>query len=130
MDLYELIKQGNVKHVQHFFQINPDYLLNSSKGKDFGQESTWDQIHDVIWCSVCEEILTYSIKTAPADNLIRLISILLQFGANPNPNNEANAPLLSAIEIPDVSVIQLLVNSGANVNFTNEKVNRKCGAAP
>jgi len=101
MDLYELIKQGNVKHVQHFFQINPDYLLNSSK--------------------VCEEILTYSIKTAPPDNLIRLISILLQFGANPNPNNEANAPLLSAIEIPDISVIQLLVNSGANVNFTNEK---------
>ena len=51
--------------------------------------------------------------------------VLLQFGANPNPNNEANAPLLSAIEIPDISVIQLLVNSGANVNFTNEKVNRK-----
>jgi len=65
--------------------------------------------------------LSYSIKTAPSENLIRLISILLQFGANPNPNNEAYAPLLSAIEIPDVSVIQLLVNSGANVNFTNEK---------
>ena len=78
--------------------------------------------------SVCEEILSYSIKTAPSENLIRLISILLQFGANPNPNNEAYAPLLSAIEIPDVSVIQLLVNSGANVNFTNEKVNRKRAA--
>jgi len=48
MDLYELIKQGNVKHVQHFFQINPDYLLNSSKGKDFCQEPTRDQIHDVM----------------------------------------------------------------------------------
>ena len=44
MDLYELIKQGNVKHVQHFFQINPDYLLNSSKGKNFGREPTWDQM--------------------------------------------------------------------------------------
>ena len=49
MDLYELIKQGNVKHVQHFFQINPDYLLNSSKGKNLGREPTWDQIHDVMF---------------------------------------------------------------------------------
>ena len=49
MDLYELIKQGNVKHVQHFFQINPDYLLNSSKGKDFGQESTRDPWRHVMF---------------------------------------------------------------------------------
>lgn len=51
----------------------------------------------------------------------RLVTSLLEYGANPNDHTQNQIPLLSAFEANDIQTATLLLKAGANINATNHK---------
>ena len=62
-------------------------------------------------------------------NNIRIVTLLLQYGANPNLKDELeDTPLLIAIEKKNPEIVRLLLQAGANPNIGKEK-SRKISAS-
>ena len=117
MDLWELISDGNIDNIYDFFKINPNYLLTSTGGELCNYLSPTDMILG------CDEILSFAARNASDDSVSEIISILLRFGANPNPTSTEQPLFTVALRTQSPQKpMQLLLSAGANIHFTDDNV--------